>query len=400
MEEMLIPQVPRKPGNVPEVTPLNPPDPSPLQRADPKTFEARPGDRDEGEGRLPQKPTELLIPTEDDIPVDETPLEQELARAEALMTSEAGVFGLSSMLGHPLVGLVMLAMGGLLGLFLFNQVTTTLAAIATQPEWVQYTGYTLLSILGLAITYAFLRVTIFYFRLRRNQQLRIRGLKELEERTRLRWLVNAKREEAFTLLKRYLIEYPLATTDRKRKSLAAVGLSGERLFELEEIRSRLHIPEQWADTDSWLQSFRMLFQRKLDEAAQERIRYWARRAAFATAVSPNTLVDTGATLYCSMALVGDLCKIYNLRASRLATGVILVRVFTNSYLSGQLNEAEGWTADQISQLVEPHLPTSEIALGKIFGKLGAKASQGAINYLLLSRLGKYTMKTLRPVNDG
>jgi hypothetical protein len=98
-------------------------------------------------------------------------------------------------------------------------------------------------------------------------------------------------------------------------------------------------------------------------------------------------------------MVGDLCRIYHLRASRLATGVILVRVFTNSYLSGQFNEAEGWTADQISQLVEPHLPTSEIALGKIFGRLGAKASQGAINYLLLSRLGKYTMKTLQPVND-
>ncbi|MCX7665371.1 MAG: YcjF family protein [Gemmataceae bacterium] len=401
MEDMLIPQVPRKSGSPidPHSLPSPHPEPSPLQKADPETFEPRPGDRDEGEGRLPQIPSELIVLSEKDVPLDTTPLEEELARADALLSSEPQVFGLPSLLGQPLVGLILLGVSGLLGLFLFNQITTTLASLATQPVWIQYTGITLLSLLGLAILYSLGRVVLFYFRLRRNKQLRIRGLQELEERSRLRWLVNAKKEQAFESLLRYLKEYPIAQTDQKRKALAYVGISGERLFDLEEVRSRLLVTEQWADTDSWLQSFRMLFQRKLDEAAQERIRYWARRAAFATAVSPNTLVDTGATLYCSLAMVGDLCRIYHLRASRLATGVILVRVFTNSYLSGQFNEAEGWTADQISQLVEPHLPTSEIALGKIFGRLGAKASQGAINYLLLSRLGKYTMKTLQPVND-
>ena len=115
-------------------------------------------------------------------------------------------------------------------------------------------------------------------------------------------------------------------------------------------------------------------------------------------MSPNALADTGLTLYFSFAMLADLCTIYNLRAGRLGTMVLLSRVFFNSYLAGQLNEMEGWTADQIQHLVEPHLPASELVLGKLFSKIGAKASAGAVNYLLLSRLGKYGCRMLRPVS--
>ena len=162
-------------------------------------------------------------------------------------------------------------------------------------------------------------------------------------------------------------------------------------------RVKLLDRDRWGDAAAWFDGFRNTFQSRLDEAAARRVSYWARRSAFATAVSPNALADTGLTLYFSFAMLADLCTIYNLRAGRLGTMVLLSRVFFNSYLAGQMNEMEGWTADQIQQLVEPHLPTSELVLGKVFSKLGAKASAGAINYLLLSRLGKYGCRMLRPV---
>jgi hypothetical protein len=92
-----------------------------------------------------------------------------------------------------------------------------------------------------------------------------------------------------------------------------------------------------------------------------------------------------------------LCTIYNLRAGRLGTMVLLTRVFFNSYLAGQLNELESGVSDGIQQLVEPHLPASELVLGKVFSKIGAKASAGAVNYLLLTRLGKYGCRMLRPI---
>jgi putative membrane protein len=306
------------------------------------------------------------------------------------------VFGLPSILGHPLVGLIMLAAAGLLGLFMFNQVASAVTAINTQPESVRWLGWGFFGLLSFAVVYAVLRLLILYIRLRRNKQLRLKGLEELEKRTRLRWLINAKRHEAYSQLEAYVREYP-ANTDKDRKRLAAVGLAGEDLNAAVVARQKLLDRDRWPDSDAWFDGFRDTFQAKLDEAAGRRVSYWARRAAFATAVSPNSLADTGLTLYFSFAMLADLCTLYNLRAGRLGTMVLLSRVFFNSYLAGQLHEMEGWTADQIQQIVEPHLPTSELVLGKVFSKLGAKASAGAINYLLLTRLGKYGCRMLRPV---
>ncbi len=346
---------------------------------------------------LPQAPTSLVEPKPGEVAREETPLEEELRRAAELMASEPTVFGLPSIFGHPLVGLVMLAMAGLLGLFMFNQVASAITAINTLPETVRWLGWGFFGLLAFAVLYAMVRLTILYVKLRRNKQLRLKGLEELEKRTHLRWLINSKRHEAYQQLEIYMKEFP-TDTDRDRKRLARVGLRGEDLNAVVMARQKLLDRDRWADSDAWFDGFRATFQAKLDEAAARRVSYWARRTAFATAVSPNALADTGMSLYFSFAMLADLCTIYNLRAGRLGTMVLLTRVFFNSYLAGQMNEMEGWTADQIQQLVEPHLPTSELVLGKVFSKLGAKASAGAVNYLLLTRLGKYGCRMLRPVS--
>jgi putative membrane protein len=387
----LLPQAPLKPG-APAA-----PEALPFQRAEQMNFEPRPGDIDDGEARLRQAPAALSAPKPGEMPRELTPLDEELRRAAELMASEPTVFGLPSILGHPLVGLVMLAVGGMLGLFMFNQVASAVTAINTLPETVRWLGWVFFGLLSLAVVYAILRLTILYVRLRRNKQLRLQGLEELEKRTHLRWLINSKRQEAYSQLEAYMREYP-AETERERKRLAGVGLSGEELYAVVQARQKLLDRDRWGDSGAWFNGFRDTFQSRLDEVAARRVSYWARRSAFTTAISPNALADTGLTLYFSFAMLADLCTIYNLRAGRLGTMVLLTRVFFNSYLAGQLNEMEGWTADQIQQLVEPHLPASELVLGKLFSKLGAKASAGAVNYLLLSRLGKYGCRMLRPVS--
>jgi len=105
------------------------------------------------------------------------------------------------------------------------------------------------------------------------------------------------------------------------------------------------------------------------------------------------------TLYMSFTMLADLCQIYNLRAGRLGTAVILTRVFFNSYLAGQMQDMESMTSDQIQNLVAPHFPASELLLAKVVGKVGAKAGTGTFNYFLLSRLGKYSCRMLRPVTQ-
>lgn len=391
---LMLPQTPRKaePATQTPTTPA----PAPSQRITTENFEPRPGETDEGEGRLPQVPATLATPTKQDTAREETSLDAELQQASELLASEPSVFGLASVFGHPLVSFVMLGMAGILGLFLFNQVSTAIVAIQSLDSPMKYAAWGLFGLLSLMVLYSVARLTILFFKLRRNKQLRLQGLEELEKRTRMRWLINSKRQEAYEQLSKYLAEFPVKS-DRERKRLARVGLSGESLYSVLKSRDQLLDKDRWPDAQAWFVGFRETFQKKLDEAATERIRYWSRRAAFATAVSPNALADTGMTIYFSFAMIADLCTLYNLRAGRIGTMVLLTRVFFNSYAAGQINEMEGLASDQLQHLVEPHLPASEVMLGKIFGKLGAKASAGAVNYLLISRLGKHATNMLRPV---
>ena len=131
----LLPQAPTRPSTV------APGEALPFQRAEPTNFTPRPGDPDEGEARLRQAPTSLAELRPGETAREETPLEEELRRAAELMQSEPTVFGLPSIFGHPLVGLLMLAMAGLLGLFMFNQVASAITAINTLPQELQWAGW-------------------------------------------------------------------------------------------------------------------------------------------------------------------------------------------------------------------------------------------------------------------
>ena len=387
------PQVPRM-----ETPPPRPPEPPHAHHSEPKEFQLRPGDS--GDDRPLQVPKDLAPLSDADLKAlsqaEERLLQKELREAEELIASEPSVLGLPNWLSHPLMGSVAIGMAGVLGLFIYNQVTSALATMGSLQGFWMYGGYVALGLLAGSVVYAMFRLLWLYIRLRRNKQLRIKGLEELEKRTKLRWLVNAKVKEAKTQLQAYLKEFPLAE-GKQRKRLIALGLTEKALTELAGAKEKLLHADRWASDDVWFTEFRDSFQSHLDEAASTRVNYWARRTAVGTAVSPNTLTDTMMTLYFSFTMLADLCEIYNLRAGRLGTAVLLARVFFNAYLAGQINEMENLTAEQIQNLVAPHIPASEMLLAKVLGKMGAKASAGVINFFLLNRLGRYGSRMLRPV---
>ena len=392
------PQIPRLEGALPRATYVPLPEAGPFQKSQPKEFEPRPGDT--GEDRPSQVPYGLSPLSDADRSAleaaEEKLLQRELREAEELIASEPSVLGLPSYLSHPLMGSIVIGSTAVLGLFLFNQIMSALAIVGSLQGYWLYGGYVGLGLLALGVVYAMARLLWLYVRLRRNKQLRLRGLEELEKRTKLRWLVNAKVKEAKTQLEVYLREFPLLK-GRERKRLIALGVGENQLGELIRAREKLLDRNRWPSDDIWFAAFRDLFQARLDEAASVRVNYWARRTAVGTAVSPNTLTDTAMTLYFSFTMLGDLCAIYNLRAGRLGTAVLLARVFFNAYLAGQMNEMENMTAEQIQNLVSPHIPASELLLAKVLGKMGAKASAGVINFFLLNRLGRYASRMLRPV---
>ena len=114
-----------------------------------------------------------------------------------------------------------------------------------------------------------------------------------------------------------------------------------------------------------------------------------------TAVAPNAVVDSGATLFYTFSMLTDLCQIYNLRAGRTGTAVLLGRVFFNAYLAGQGTEWEKLAEEQYDQLFHEAMNVvgvgvSSNMVGKLLGKVGAKATTGYLNRVLLIRLGRYS----------
>jgi putative membrane protein len=369
-------------------------EPAPLSDAEPTL---RAGETDLG--RPAQTPAEVAPLTEQDRTniriAEEEQAHRDLAEAEELTASDPALPWLG-WFAHPVMAAFLIGSAGLLGLLLYSQTLSILGNLAVQPPWLQYLGYAGLILCGGAVVYAALRLILVYFRLRANRQVRLAGLEELKQRTRLRWLAHAKAAEAKRRLEEYLNAFPI-NTEKERKQLVGIGFSPEMMSELSKIRGELLDPARFSGSGEWFEQFRVGFQTKLDEAASNRIGYWAKRSGLTTAAAPNGMIDSAATLYFGFALLTDLCRIYHLRAGKAGTAVLLGRVFFNSYLAGQMNEWEKLTEEQINQLMAPHGPLYELTAARVLSKVGVKATSGLLNYFLLARLGKYACRLLRPV---
>ena len=273
-------------------------------------------------GRPPQVPTDLMPLSEEDLfalrLLDDEQAARDLAEAERLIASDSTGFAWLGWFGSPLAFAFLLGMAGVFGIFLFNQTASLLNALAAQPPWAQYVGYAGLALFGLCVLYAAIRFLVLYFRLRENRQLRIQGVVELSRRTRLRWLATAKSAEARGLIETYLATFPMSTP-KERKILLGLGITEELLCRLSAVRDELLDPNRFASTEQWFAHFRDRFQSQLDAVAESRVKYWSSRLWVVTAIAPNAVVDSGATLFYTFSMLSDLCQIYNLRAGRTGT---------------------------------------------------------------------------------
>ena len=357
-------------------------------------------------GRPPQVPTTLTALSDADKlalhQLDEEQAARDLAEAEAMIVADPSGLGWLGWFGSPLAMAAGVGATGLAGIFVFNQTMSLVANLSQQPLWAQYVGFAGLGVLGFCVLYAFLRLVFLYATLRRNRQIRMQGLAELSRRTRLRWIAVAKSAEAKLQLETYLRLYPL-DTEKDRKALARLGLTDDAQAKMRAVRLELLDPEKFASTDQWFARFRDGFQAEIDAAAETRVKYWGSRVWVVTAVAPNNLVDTGATLFYTFSMVADLCQLYNLRAGRTGTAVLMGRVFFNAYLAGQGTEWEKLAEDQYDQMFHEAMNVVGVGVGsnvvgKLLGKVGAKATTGYLNRILMIRLGKYSARLLRPVS--
>jgi uncharacterized membrane protein YcjF (UPF0283 family) len=144
--------------------------------------------------------------------------------------------------------------------------------------------------------------------------------------------------------------------------------------------------------DAWLPRFSSSFVSQLDACANQRIKSVAVAAGVKTAALANPILDLLVVTYLLSQLIGDLCRIYNLKPSRLGTLVIMGHAFASLYAARHLEEA----SEEVGQAL-----TGEIQglTGSILAQMGRRLSELAANGLLVYRFGQTAKKLLRPIKD-
>lgn len=126
----------------------------------------------------------------------------------------------------------------------------------------------------------------------------------------------------------------------------------------------------------------------IDKKAKKEIHRASIQGALSTAISPVPLIDMGLILYRSISLTKKIASIYGYRPGIVTTSLLLKQGIINVMFAGVAELASEFT----------NQATSSTFLAKASKQLG----QGAINGILLARLGYGVMEACRPMesNDG
>lgn len=302
-----------------------------------------------------------------------------------------------------------LAIAALLALFVFSQTFQILAVVASQPRPLQLLAYAGLFVVFAILTGFSVRLVILFLRLRVNQQISAAQLQELSRRAELRDLVQRDKAKAKANLETYLRSYPFDQFSMP-VTPGAFRLDKATTERLRDARDYLLDQERFSDYDGWLRDFRTRFQDVLEGAADKVVQDWMKMVGLKTAISLSALIDSFVVLYCSYGMIGDLCRLYNLRMTR--PGIIRLMAFSlcNAYAAGQIEDHADVLAETSANFTSGLAEKLGVNFHEILGAVpyagdalkaaGKIAADGLANALLMRKLGRTTIALLRPITPS
>jgi uncharacterized membrane protein YcjF (UPF0283 family) len=320
---------------------------------------------------------------------------------------------LYSLFAGPTTVAVAWAVGGLVALYIYLQILSVVATIASFPTWLAMIAFLFLGLLTLVVVVAIGRLIWAYLRLRRNLQIRISDREILQRHEQIRRASSRaeQHQQARSLLEAYVRAYPDDPIKKGSPNPGATPgfflspaypsqapqFSEEQLGKLHDAKQRLIDPRGIEDTKEWLRVFATEFQAVLDAAARDRVHQCAQSVAIKTAISPNAFVDTLIAVYWCFVLLRDLCTIYNVRVGGYGTAALLWRVFLTVYVVGKLEEWEEAASETVESLVSGLPDIIQNTVGKLVSMVAPKVAAGTASYLMVRRVGMRAIALLRPL---
>ena len=282
-----------------------------------------------------------------------------------------------------------------LGLVLISQSAAVVATIGSLSVPLNWIVGALLVVFAGTLSWLILQLALMLVRLQRNPSVDLHAIRTLQERRHMQDLAMKHAARAQSELRGYLEKYPL--DDAARGRLFVLGLTESEYDDLAEAKRFLLSDDEPMPPDEWLASFRRRFQSILDRVAENRTKGYAIKVGLGTALSPVAMIDKAVVLYACMALIKELAFLYGLRPAIGQSVAILARSILQAHLGGLLQDASEAAADTLWSEVSESLGDMAMRIPASIPQVGAKATEGAVNGFLISRLGKQTMSLLQPV---
>ena len=332
--------------------------------------------------------------------------EQERIRREferILQQQDAGRFQLPKPI-LDFLSWTMLAVASVLGLLLIGQAAAAVGHIRVLPTPLAWVVGVATGGFSLVLIILVVRLGWTLMRLRRSPAVNLAGIRTLNERRQWQLLAILHADQARLKLREYLEEF--------ESEKAHPHLNDDERTRLKNARQYLLEGPQVLSATEWLEAFKERFQSILDAIAARRVRAHAVKVGIGTAASRLPLLDQAIVLSTCLAMLRELLVLYGLRPTTFQAGLLLAHSVMATYLSGALQDVtddlseSGPLPDILEDITEGVEGVEEVGtsiVGKlagatpVVGTLVERASEGAVNGVLVWRLGSSAIKQIQPV---
>jgi uncharacterized membrane protein YcjF (UPF0283 family) len=371
------------------------------------------GERLERRAGLPvHTPAESTEPYDPLIHGEDLPDEEQ---EDAAARTESTAAWWRDLLFNPAIISVTALFGAILLLMLVSEVFQFLQAVQSAPQPLQWLGYAFVATLVAIAAWAAIRLVRSITALRVTPQIQRADYYAARHRPFVRKTAKLKSREGREILRAIVAEYPLENP-RFQKLLASCGCTQESRTRLRgDVQELLSVDDLSAE--AWLSRFDMRVLALMDECATKRVHDYALQVGLKTALMPTSMADMLIVVTNSLLMLKDLCALYNVRTTPLATCSLAGHLFMNAFVAARLEGQLSTLAQEADSALRNAFTASASAgdaanaagaasvvvgsLGKVVTTAtrgaGRRLAEGGANYILVRRLGDACIRYLRPI---
>lgn len=315
----------------------------------------------------------------------------------------------------PAIISITVLLGAILLLMLVSEVFQFLQAVQSAPRPLQWLGYAFVTTLVAIAAWAAIRLVRSITALRVTPKIQRSDYYAARHRPFVRKTAKLKSREGREILRAIVDEYPLADP-RFQKLLASCGCTQESLTRLRgDVQELLTVDDLSAE--AWLSRFDMRVLALMDECAKKRVHDYAVQVGLKTALMPTSMADMLIVVTNSLLMLKDLCALYNVRTTPLATCSLAGHLFMNAFVAARLEGQLSSLAQEADSALRTAFTASAGdaanaagAASAVVGSLGKvvttatrgagrRFAEGGANYILVRRLGDACIRYLRPIQQ-